>query len=114
MKAACQPPKAPTMSGTSNGAKIAPMLEPVLKMPVATERSLGGNHSVTTRMAAGKFPDSPRPSASRAALKPGTVRQSACDMAERLQNKTDRAYARFMPIQFMKEPKPACPFYFGV
>ena len=59
---------ATTMSGTSNGAKIAPIFAPVLKIPVATERSFGGNHSVTTRIAAGKFPDSPRPSAKRARL----------------------------------------------
>jgi hypothetical protein len=97
------------MSGTMSGAKIAPMFEPVLKIPVATERSFGGNHSVTTRMAAGKFPDSPSPSANRAPQKPPTVRHSACNIADKLQNKTDRAYALLMPIKFINEPKPNCP-----
>src|ERR1039458_10661500 len=109
MNAACQPPNAPTINGTSAGAKIAPMFAPVLKMPVATERSFGGNHSVTTRMAVGKFPDSPRPSAKRAVQKPVTERQSECDMAAKLQKTTEQAYALFVPIQLMSGPNTFCP-----
>ena len=44
-----------------SGARMAPTLVPELKMPVASERSLCGNHSATVLMAAGKLPDSPRP-----------------------------------------------------
>src|SRR5208283_2526556 len=98
MNAACQL-KFNTINGTSSGAKIAPMFVPVLKIPVATERSLGGNHSVKARMAVGKLPDSPRPRAKRAREKPVTVRQSECDMAARLQKTTEKAYALFVPIQ---------------
>ena len=85
------------------------MFDPALKMPVATERSRGGNHSVTTRMAVGKLPDSPNPSANRAAEKPNTVRQSECDIAARLQNATESAYALLVPIQLMNGPNSVCP-----
>src|SRR4051794_22928198 len=100
MKAARQPPRAPTIKGTRRGAKMAPIFEPVLKMPVATERSFGGNHSVTTRMAAGKFPDSPRPKAKRAPQNAPTERQRAWAIADKLQNNTESEYAVLTPIQF--------------
>ena len=90
MNADCQP-KLRNSHGTSSGAKIEPTLEPELKMPVATERSLGGNHSATVLIAAGKFPDSPRPSATRAAPKPKTVRASAWDIAAKLQSTMESA-----------------------
>src|SRR4051812_40512827 len=71
-------PKLRKSHGTISGAKIEPTFEPALKIPVATERSFGGNHSATVLIAAGKFPDSPNPNATRAKPKPKTVRMSAC------------------------------------
>jgi len=38
------------------GAKIAPMLAPELKMPVASARSFLGKHSAVVLMDAGKLP----------------------------------------------------------
>jgi hypothetical protein len=49
------------------GAITAPTAVPALMMPMAVERSLTGNHSVTARVAAGKPPPSPMPSNSRLA-----------------------------------------------
>ena len=48
------------------GARMAPTFAPELKMPVASERSLWGNHSAVVLRAAGKLPDSPRPREKRA------------------------------------------------
>ncbi len=61
MNAACQPQVESAMIGTTAGARMAPTLEPALKMPVAKARSFLGNHSATVLMAAGKLPDSPMP-----------------------------------------------------
>src|SRR6478735_9611754 len=60
------------MKGTVNGATIAPMLEPELKIPVARALSFFGNHSATVLMDAGKFPASPKPSTNRTTMKPIT------------------------------------------
>src|ERR1019366_9919406 len=90
----CQP-KVRYSHGTSNGAKMAPMFEPALKMPVATERSFGGNHSATVLIAVGKLPDSPSPSAKRAVPKPNTDRASACAIAARLHSTMENALALF-------------------
>ena len=48
----------------------APTLLPALKIPTASARSRFGNHSATVFTEPGKFPDSPRPSAARAAPNP--------------------------------------------
>ncbi len=58
--------------GTTIGVTTAPTLVPELKIPVASARSLFGNHSATLLIAAGKLPPSPSPSAKRAAMKPAT------------------------------------------
>jgi hypothetical protein len=60
------------MTGTIRGVSSAPMFVPALKTPVASARSFRGNHSATVLTAPGKFPDSPRPSANRAPMKPAT------------------------------------------
>ena len=52
------------------------MLEPELKMPVASDRSFFGNHSATHLMLAGNRPDWPRPSAAAAIMKPVSERAS--------------------------------------
>src|ERR1035437_4995682 len=44
-----------------------PTAVPALMMPIAVERSLTGNHSATTRVAAGNPPPSPMPSRHRLA-----------------------------------------------
>src|SRR3954469_20537895 len=80
--AACHP-QISASAGTTEGAMMAPMFEPELKMPVASARSFFGNHSATVLIDAGKFPDSPMPSANRAAAKPKTECAKACDAAAR-------------------------------
>src|SRR5215475_6563954 len=49
----------------SGGAITAPPAVPALMIPIAVARSLVGNHSATTRVAAGKPPPSPVPSRNR-------------------------------------------------
>src|ERR1700722_14583066 len=72
MNAACQPQRRVT-AAMSMGAMKAEALEPELKMPMALARSSAGNHSVVALMAAGKFPDSPRPRRARQIMKPTTL-----------------------------------------
>src|SRR5687768_10297704 len=62
-----------TIMAMSGGAMTAPRAEPVLKMPKATERSLGGNHSATALPEPGKPPPSPMPRRKRQAPKPATL-----------------------------------------
>jgi hypothetical protein len=61
------------------------MFAPELKTPAANARSLFGNHSAIALTAAGKFADSPSPSANRAAPNPAAERVTAWAMAARLQ-----------------------------
>ncbi len=49
---------------------MAPTFAPALNTPVAKALSLLGNHSAVVLIAAGKLPDSPRPSPNRATQKP--------------------------------------------
>src|SRR5437773_1506527 len=51
----------------NGGATTPPTAVPALMMPMAVERSLTGNHSMTARVAAGKPPPSPTPNSSRLA-----------------------------------------------
>src|SRR3954462_6306441 len=78
-------PKCSITMGTINGARIAPTPAPELKIPVASARSLGENHSAVALIAAGKFPLSPNPRQKRATPKPNTDFTSAWLMAARLQ-----------------------------
>src|SRR5260370_33002163 len=50
---------------TSGGASSAPMDEPMLNQPIATERSLAGNHSLVAFTPAGMPPASAMPSTPR-------------------------------------------------
>src|SRR5262252_74903 len=84
----CHPSRT-AIHGTTSGAMVAPALVPELKMPVARARSLFGNHSATVLIAAGKFPDSPSPSAKRATPKPNAVLTKECEIAARLQTAID-------------------------
>src|SRR5215472_17501703 len=88
--AACQL-KRFTIQGTTSGVSVAPRLVPELNTPVASARSLLGNHSATVLTAAGKLPASPTPSATRATPNPSGVRARACAAAERLQIPIDSA-----------------------
>src|SRR5262245_42400871 len=90
--------------GTTIGASTTPTFVPALKIPVANARSFFGNHSATVLTAPGKLPASPRPSASRARLKPETVLTAAWPMHARLQTITDREYADRVPIQSKMRP----------
>src|SRR5690606_14321944 len=71
MNAASQPQCA-YIHGTVNGARMAPMFAPELKIPVASDRSRFGKYSATVLMAAGKFPDSPNASKARENINPDT------------------------------------------
>lgn len=57
------------MKGTERGARIAPTLEPELKIPVAKERSRLGKYSAVALIADGKLPASPTASTIRAIIK---------------------------------------------
>ena len=105
MKAA-RHPQVSAIHGTTRGVTIAPMFEPALNIPVANARSRTGNHSATVLIDAGKFPDSPTPSAKRATPKPVTVRASACAIAARLQTTIDAANPSRVPISSISRPAP--------
>ena len=45
-------------------------MDPELKIPVASERSFLGKYSATALIAAGKFPDSPKPKTARDNINP--------------------------------------------
>src|SRR5438270_13265992 len=65
---------------TSGGAAIAPTDEPMLNQPVATERSLAGNHSPTTFNPAGITDDSAPPKRARQRLNCHQFTASPCSM----------------------------------
>src|SRR5579859_6587028 len=78
-------PQFRAIQGTISGPMIAPTLDPELNSPVASARSLLGNHSATVLIAAGKLPASPSPNAKRAAPKANAVRARAWHIAATLQ-----------------------------
>ena len=63
---------------------IAPIFDPLLKIPVANARSFLGNHSAVALIAAGKFPDSVIPKKTLAMLNPPTPVAKACQIAATL------------------------------
>src|SRR5580658_1095269 len=69
-KKAARQPQCTAIQGTIRGVAMAPRLLPALKMPVASARSLLGNHSAMAFKLAGNTPDSQKPSAKRAARNP--------------------------------------------
>ena len=84
MKAICQP-SAMVMIGTMKGARIAPTLEPALKMPMASARSRRGNHSAVAARVQGNRPDSPSPMGMRTKVKPTVLVTKACAMCAMVQ-----------------------------
>src|SRR6266478_902741 len=65
-KNAQRQPRDLAIHGMNRGVIIAPTLVPALKIPVASARSLFGNHSATLLILAGKTPALPNPSAAGA------------------------------------------------
>src|SRR5262245_17146595 len=108
MNAACQL-HVSAIQGTTSGVMIAPTLLPALKMPVANARSRLGNHSAVVLIAAGKLPDSPRPSAARAIAKPFAVRANAWLIAAMLHAMIDAAKPERTPTLSRKRPTPRKP-----
>ena len=103
MKAACQPNRV-VMAAIRIGATKAEALDPELKSPVAKARSSDGNHSVVALIAAGKFPDSPRPRKIRAMQKPATLPTMEWLMDAHPQIRMARAYPVFVPSLSMIRP----------
>src|ERR1700730_19453463 len=95
--------------GTVSGARIAPIFEPELKMPVAYALSLFGNHSATVLIAAGKFPPSLPPKAARATKKPTVLLTKAWAIADKLQAISERAYPILVPRRSISLPTPNNP-----
>jgi hypothetical protein len=102
MNADCQPPY--TASASIPPCSIAPKFEPVLKMPVANERSRLGNHSATAFTQAGKFVASPRPSTNLAIANPTTVVAREWLMAAKLQTITPSARPCLTPMRSSRRP----------
>ena len=69
---AASQPQVCAIQGTVSGANTAPTLAPELKIPVASDRSFLGKYSAVALIAAGKFPDSPKPSTALEKIKPST------------------------------------------
>jgi len=70
MRNAQRHPQRIVIHGTTSGVTIAPMFDPALKIPMASDRSFFGNHSATVLMLAGKIPASPNPNDARAIANP--------------------------------------------
>src|SRR3984885_8272262 len=90
MKAAGHP-KGIVTAAIRMGAIKEEAFEPELKRPVARARSSDGNHSVVALMAAGKLPDSPRPSRARQIMKPTTLETREVLMEAHPQRRMARA-----------------------
>src|SRR3989475_8783032 len=97
-------PQFSAIHGTMSGVRIAPVLVPALKMPVARARSSLGNHSPTLLIAPGKLADSPRPSSARAAENAAVVRAIAWPIAARLHTTTAVAKPRRTPTRSSQRP----------
>src|SRR6185436_4325692 len=65
---AARQPKCSVRAGTASAATMTPTFDPLLKIPVAKDRSFCGNQSATVRTAVGKFAASPAPSPNRATV----------------------------------------------
>ena len=115
MKAACQPligemPAAcsaskKVMSGAIiSGARMAPKPVPAVMNPAAMLRSARGNHSATTRKAAGKFTDSVMPRKARAPKKLHTPLPRACRTEAMLHQMTASDSERLLPRRPISGP----------
>src|SRR5262245_47642320 len=75
------------IAAMAGGATTAPIAVPALMRPIAVDRSLTGNHSATTFVAAGKPPPSPAPSRKRLVASIQTLVASAW-LAQAIDQKT--------------------------
>src|SRR5678816_554670 len=91
---AARQPKWSVRMGTDSAATMTPTLDPLLKIPVAKDRSFCGNQSATVRMAVGKFAASPAPSAKRATVNDQKPDASAWQADARLHTTTEMVYPR--------------------
>ncbi len=103
-KAACHPNRI-AAQGIMRGAIREAALVPELKIPVASALSSTGNQSAVAFRAAGKFPDSPRPSANRAMPKPTAVRAKAWLIDAMPHTTIDRVSPFFAPMRSMILPE---------
>src|SRR5580704_1391108 len=88
----------------AGGPSIDDSVVPELNIPVANARSLGGNHSATALIAAGKLPASPKPSMARQNPKPSMDCASTCSPAAADHHKVAAAYPMRVPKRSMKFP----------
>ncbi len=91
---------------TSGGVMIAPIAAPPWMSPCTKARSFAGYHSLTTRKAAMKFPDSPSPSRNRSAPSDHTPTASACDMLASDHHTMKTLSASRAPQRSTRKPEP--------
>src|SRR5579859_5185974 len=103
MNADCQP-YLTASHGTTSGATTAPIFAPELNSPVASARSLLGNHSATVLMHAGKLAASPSPSSARAMPNVNAETAPACAIAATLQIEMASAYPLRVPSRSINRP----------
>src|SRR5215475_2017248 len=94
------------ISAINGGARTAPRLDPVLKMPKAKDRSFGGNHSATALPDPGNPPPSPMPSRNRYTPRPITVATVPCRKLAADHQTIITAYPVRVPNQSMIFPPP--------
>ncbi|MNP35600.1 hypothetical protein D3C76_1289400 [compost metagenome] len=93
---------------TSGGASKAPSDEPILNQPIATERSLAGNHSVVALTPAGKPAASVMPSSPRmkAMLCQPVARAAPAQASDQAMANT--AKPSLVPMKSMNQPATGC------
>jgi hypothetical protein len=85
---------------------MAPMFEPLLKIPVANALSFFGNHSATVLMDAGKLPDSPTANTLRIIMCiPTNFPTKALPIPANDQMISEKANPNLVPILSMKAPE---------
>src|SRR5450432_916085 len=93
----------------NGGPAMAAIFVPLLKIPVANARSFLGNHSATDLIAAGKLPDSPRPSAVLAIPNPSVLDAIECNIAATLHIIIEIVYPSRVPILSINLPNNKSP-----
>jgi hypothetical protein len=89
------------------GATTMPTAVPALMIPIAVERSWTGNHSATTRVAAGKPPPSPAPRRARLSASVATLTASPWLAQARDQKSMMTVKPRRVPRTSISFPPPA-------
>src|SRR3954447_21222129 len=107
MKAICQLQVSDSQT-TSGGAIMAPTELPVLNQPVATDRSLAGNHRVEVFTPDGIAAASLTPSNPRKKAIDCQLPEKACRAAAVPHRKAARAYPSLSPIRSVMKPAIGC------